>query len=132
MMGLIAIWLGYKNRILILGPAIPADVQDSAVRFLEGQPTIERVRAVKSQVVGAGSFRLKAGVDWSGRTLAERDEAWALKRLKEAGADVALQRAVVHEFGERITNAVGIEIDRIEVELIRLHPELTYLDLESD
>jgi zinc transporter 9 len=132
MMGFVAIWLGYKNRILILGPAIPATVQESAVRFLEDQPTVDRVRHVQSRVVGAGTFRLKAEVDWSGRVLAEREEAWALTRLAEAGSDAESQRAVLREFGERITDAVGDEIDRIEEELNRRHPELSYLDLESD
>jgi zinc transporter 9 len=132
MMGFVAIWLGYKNRVLILGPAIPAHVQASAVRFLEEQPTVDRVREVKTRVVGAGSFRLKAEVDWSGRTLAERDEEWVLDRLANVGNDAEAQRAIIHEFGERITDAVGEEIDRIEEELNRLHPELHYLDFESD
>lgn len=132
MMGLVAIWLGYKNRVLILGPAIPAEVQDAAVRFLEEQPTVTHVREVKSRVVGAGSFRLKAEVDWSGRAFAEREEEWALARLAEAGSDEESRRAVLRDFGERITDAVGDEVDRIEAELNRRHPELTYLDFESD
>ena len=93
---------------------------------------MERVREVKSRIVGAGSFRLKAEVDWSGRAIAEQQEAWALERLAEAGADASAQREVIHAFGERITDAVGEEIDRIEAELARRHPELRVVDLESD
>lgn len=132
MLGFVAIWLGYKNRLLILGPAIPPEVEAATVRFLEEQPSVERVRAVKSRVVGAGSFRFKAEVDWNGRVLAEREEAWALERLAAAGSDASAQRAVVKDLGERITQGVGREVDRIERELEERHPELAYVDLESD
>ena len=132
MLGFVAIWLGYKNRILILGPAIPPEVEEATVRFLEEQESIDRVHMVKSRVVGAGQFRFKAEVDWNGRALAAREEEWALEKLAAAGDDPEAQRALLHDLGERITDSVGREVDRIERELAERHPELTYVDLESD
>ncbi|MEE8467163.1 MAG: cation diffusion facilitator family transporter, partial [Planctomycetota bacterium] len=66
MMGFIAIWLGYKNRSLILGPAIPSDVERDVLEYLRAQPSVERVHDVKTRVVGADRFRFKAEVDWNG------------------------------------------------------------------
>jgi hypothetical protein len=42
------------------------------------------------------------------------------------------RKSFAREFGDRLTTAVGDEIDRIENDLRERHPELQYLDLESD
>lgn len=131
MMGLIAVWLGVKNSGLILGRSIPQEVQQAAVEFLRAQPTVERVHDVKTRIVGASHFKLKAEVDWNGRVLASRLEEW-VEGQKDRLATEEGRRSFALEFGERMTRAVADEVDRIESELKRLHPELKNLDFESD
>lgn len=131
MMGLIAIWLGLKNRSLIVGRAIPAPLQQQIVEYLLEQPTVQAVRNTASRVVGAGTYRFKAEVDWNGAVLAERQLGWV--ESAERDLSTAEQRATfTRELGERITDALGDEIDRIEHELRTRFPELKYLDFESD
>ena len=131
MMGLIAVWLGVKNSVLILGRAIPVEIQRAVVGFLNEQPTIERVHDVKTLIVGAAHFKLKAEVDWDGRVLGGRLEGW-VEEQKDLLDTEEGRREFARNFGERLTRAVAVEIDRIEDELKQRHPELKNLDLESD
>jgi len=131
MMGGIAVWLGLKNRALILGLSIPTDVQEDCLAFMESQSSVESVRVVRTRIVGADRFKFAAEVDWNGRTLGEPLADWVGQQLDQL-ADPESRRAFAREFGEKITEALGDEIDRIEAELRERHPELTFLDLESD
>ena len=131
MMGLIAVWLGYMNRSLILGRALPAQVQREMTAYLEAQPSVERVSDVKSRIVGASRFKLKAEVDWCGRELAKGLAEWVEERVPVLDT-AEKRRAFTLDFGERMTRAVAAEIDRIEIELKRRHPELEHIDFESD
>jgi len=131
MMGCIAIWLGYKNRTLILGRSIPEHVQVGVIEFLRGQPTIESVHDVKSRIVGAGAFKLKAEIDWDGRVLARSLDEWSTTQT-ERFLDDEQRLHALHDFGEKMTEALGDEIDRIESELKARFPELHHVDLESD
>ncbi len=130
LMGFIAIWLGYKNRSLILGQAMPAETQDKVVGFLEAQESVESVSKAKSLVVGADNFKFSAEVDWDGALLGERLVPWAKETLGEQyEGDLT---PFCREFGARMTQMVAEEVNRIEKALREQHPELTHLDLESD
>jgi solute carrier family 30 (zinc transporter), member 9 len=131
MLGFVAIWLGIKNRSLILGVAIPAEARKAAVDYLEAQPSIERVRFVQTKILGAGAYKLKAEIDWRGSWFGDQQLAW-LAENKAGLADDATTRAFATEIAERITNALAHEIDRIEHELVAKIPELKFIDLESD
>ena len=131
MLGAVAIWLGWVNRTLILGRSIPLDVQSAIVRYLEEQPTVERVHAVRSRIIGADRFKLTAGIDWNGRALGALLEPWVAQNPVDLG-DEGARAAFARDFGEHLTEAIGDEIDRIEAELREHHPELAFLDLESE
>ncbi|MFT5051437.1 MAG: zinc transporter 9 [Chlamydiales bacterium] len=131
MMGGIAIWLGLKNKALILGPSIPKAIQQDCLAFMEAQDSVEHVRVVRTRIVGADRFNFAAEVDWNGRALGEPLADWVGEQLERL-TDPEERRAFAREFGEKVTEALGDEIDRIESELRERHPELTILDLESD
>ena len=130
LMGFIAIWLGYKNRSLILGRSLPPETQKAVVDFLESQETVERVARSKSIVVGADNFKFSAEVDWNGAVLGERLVPWAQGVM--AGGKPDDLTPFCREFGERMTELVAGEVDRIEKALREKHPELVHLDLEGD
>ncbi len=131
LLGFVAVWLGYKNRSLILGRAIPPEVQEQALAFLKSQPSVERVRGVQSRILGADSFKLKAEIDWNGRWFGEQQAQWVSEQKAQLEGDEAAKQ-FASEFGERITNAIAREVDRVEKELMALIPTLKYLDFESD
>ncbi len=131
MLGFVAVWLGYKNRGLILGLAIPPDVERHCIEYLESCPAVERVRRVKSRIVGADRFKFTAEVDWDGKVLAAGFADWVESQAEELGTPEG-RAQFTRDFGERLTTALGAEIDRVEGELRKLHPELAFVDLESD
>ena len=131
LLGGVAIWLGYKNRQLILGRAMPPEMQSEIVEFLRSQPTIERVAAIKSRIVGAETYKFAAEVDWDGSVIAERLMPWVDSQAERL-VDPEQRREFVLEFGDMLTDAVAIEIDRVEAALRERFPGLTHLELEGD
>ena len=69
LLGLMAVWLAWRNRELLLGPAIPKARQDEIVKLLEDQPSVRSVRIVRTRIVGAERFRLAVEVDFDGAFL---------------------------------------------------------------
>lgn len=128
LLGFVAIWLGVKNRSLLIGRSIPAEVQEQVVAWLKTQPSVENVRGVQSRVIGADQYKLKAEIDWNGRWLGEQTAAWVAQHKPADGQE----KAFAAEHGEKIVEALGDEIDRIETELKARFPVLKYLDFEAD
>jgi zinc transporter 9 len=131
MLGAIAVWLGYRNRQLLLGPAIPPEIEDAVIEHILSQPSVHEVRDIKSRVVAANLFKLKAEVDYDGRFLARQHVGWVKDRLTQLGDDAAVEDFVT-EFGERMLDSLGREVDRIEASVVAKFPRLRHLDLESD
>ncbi|GJM22732.1 MAG: cation diffusion facilitator transporter [Planctomycetota bacterium] len=131
MLGGVAIWLGVQNRSLIVGRAIPAPVQAAVLAYLTEQPTVSGVRNVRSRIVGAGSYRLTAELDWDGAALAAALHAWVESRA-DSLATPEERASFTREFGARFAEVHSAEIDRIEAQLRERFPELHYLDFESD
>ncbi len=131
MLGFVAVWLGYQNRSLILGRSIPQDVQDKAIDYLKAQPSVQGVRTVKTRIVGADTFKLKADIDWNGRWFGEQQLAWVTEHKAGIATDEG-SKEFAAAFGERIAEAIANETNRIEAELRALVPQLKYLDLEGD
>lgn len=131
MLGLIAIWIGWKNRTLLLGPGLAPEREAEVVAFLESQPTVERITVSRSRLLGADRYRLHVEVDWNGRVLGEAQTDWIESQsvsLESANDRASFARA----FGERMTEAVGDEVDRLEKVLKDRFPELAHLELESE
>ena len=131
MMGLIAVWLGYQNRVLVLGRRIPEEVRNNSIEYLLSQPSVKKVSAVQSRVIGSGDFKLKAEVDFDGEYMAESLSPWVLEQAPGLQEKAACQ-AFTAEFGERMMGLLAAEVDRLERELRKRHPELKHLDLEAD
>lgn len=131
LLGLVAIWLGYKNRGLILGRSIPKAMQDEVYSYLLEQPSVEKIASVKTRIIGAGTFRYQAEIDWDGAQMGEQQLAWVEEQLGGVKTQDDMRR-FSRDFGARMTFAVAAEVDRIEAELRQRHPELVHLDFESD
>ncbi len=131
MMGFVALWLALKNRTLILGRAVPEPVRREALAFLRAQPSVEKVREVKTRVLAADRFGLQADLDFDGRVLGAAEAAWVRDQFEKLETEADFERFAA-EFGERIMQALGREVDRIENELAERLPQLRYIDLEAD
>jgi zinc transporter 9 len=136
LLGFVAVWLALRNRSLILGVAIPQVEEEKMIAWLKSQPCIEHVKEVQTRVVGSDQFSLKAEIDFNGRVLAEHVMAWLEEQpvVKTGTPDQTpdQRKDFAREFAERLMQAHGAEINRIEAELRRMFPQLLYIDLEAD
>lgn len=131
LLGVVAIWLGWRNRQLILGPAIPRELQDEIVAFLETQPSVQTVRLVKTRIVAADRFSIAAEIDYDGRYLGRQHADWIAER-KGALADDERREELAGDFGEMVVDSLGKEVDRLEAALFERFPLLRHVALESD
>jgi zinc transporter 9 len=131
MMGGIAIWLGIKNRTLLLGPAIPRETRAEIIAFLESRPSILRVRTAKSRIVGAERFRFMAEVDFDGAYLGRKLRTMVSERA-DGLSDEATHERFAAEFGERLVDMLAEEVDDIERAMAKKFPDVAHLDLEAD
>ena len=92
---------------------------------------MQKVSAVQSRVIGSGDFTLKAEVDFNGEFLAQTLSSWVAERVPSL-TDKEACSTFAAEFGERLMELLASEVNRLEAELRRRHPELKHLDLEAD
>ncbi len=131
MLGLVAIWLGVRNRELLLGPSIDSETQRKVEEFLLAQPSVMRVRKARSRLVAADRFRFKAELDFDGRYLGQKMVGVVHDRADTLSEDEA-RAEFAKDFGEHLMDELGREIDRIEAELADRFPRIVYVDLEAD
>ena len=131
LMGFIAIWLAYRNRQLLLGPAIPHELQAEVVAFLESQPSIQHVRLVRTRIAAADRFTIAAELDYDGRYLGKLYADWIAEHRFDID-DRAEREDFAAEFGEALLDELGKEVDRIEAALFVRFPRLRHVALESD
>lgn len=131
LLGLVAVWLGVKNRTLLLGPAIPEPVWEGVLAYLEAHPAVLTVRRPKSRIVGAGQFRFAAEVDFDGRYLGRKLSDFVGEHL-DGLDDAAARQAFAEAFGDRIVQSVAAEIDAIEADLRARYPRLVHVDIEAN
>ncbi|MEO0480344.1 MAG: cation diffusion facilitator family transporter [Planctomycetota bacterium] len=131
LLGGIAVWLGWRNAQLILGPSMPKDVTDKVLDYLNEQDSVVRVDAVRTRLLSSNEFRLKAEIDYDGRVLAARQIDWVKSSLPDSGDEAAVKQ-FAEDFGERLLDSLGEEVDRFERELQKYDSRLRHLDFESD
>ncbi len=131
MLGIMAVWLGWRNRELILGPAIPDDVQQEVLKFLQDQPSVEAVRKFRTRVVAADTFRIAAEIDYDGVYLGKKHATWLQEQAKDASGEEAWAE-IAGEFGERLMQDLGVEVDDVEAKMAAKFPEIRHIDMEAD
>ncbi len=131
MLGIMAIWLGWRNRQLILGPAIPRETQDEVMKFLRDQPSVEEVHSLRTRVVAAGSFRIAADIDFDGGYLGGLHKDWLAEEGAKAKTDEDWAR-IASQFGEKVVNDLAVEVDDVEEKIVAKFPRIHHIDMEAD
>ncbi|MCB9794896.1 MAG: cation diffusion facilitator family transporter [Alphaproteobacteria bacterium] len=131
LLGCVAIWLGMKNRMLILGPSLPAEMENAALDYIRSHPAVERILRSRSRVLGANNFRLSVDVDYDGRYFGKLMIDWvAAHRPKSDDPDELSEFA--EDFGEQLMRLQARETKDLEEALRQKFPGLVYLDVEGD
>ncbi len=132
LLGLVALFLIVRNKHALVGRTISQEQHRVISELLLADEAVEAVHDVKATVLGAGSFRFKAELDFNGAVVMKHylaqlseEERRALNLELSSGSDSAYGR-----LGEAFVTALGLEIDRIETDIRLVLPEAKHLDLE--
>ena len=101
---------------------------------LEGDIMVRQLHDVKGIDMGNGIIRYKAEVDVDGRELARYyltkiDIEQMMKEVKAIETENDLELFML-KHGENVVDCLGEQVDRIEQELKKQHPEIRHVDLE--
>ena len=120
--------------ILTLGRSIPEEKIRMINTKLEGDIMVRQLLDVKGIDMGNGIIRYKAEVDVDGRELARYyltkiDIDQMMKEVKAIETENDLELFML-KHGENVVDCLGEQVDRIEQELKKQHPEIRHVDLE--
>ncbi len=122
------------NAAALVGRSIPEEKLDLINQELEGDIMIRQVHDVKGIDMGNGLVRYKAEVDVDGRELAryylmQQDLPGLMDDVARIRSEAELEMFLL-KHGEAIVDCLGEQVDRIEHNLMAMHPEIKYVDLE--
>lgn len=130
----VASFIIYTNSGALVGRSIPVYKLDDINKLMENDVMIRAIHDVKATDLGNGMVRYKAEVDIDGRQLTRHyldaiDLEVVLQEMKELKTIDEVETFFL-KHGENIVDLLGAEIDRVEKELKKKHPQLRHVDLE--
>ncbi|MBV9159908.1 MAG: cation diffusion facilitator family transporter [Candidatus Kaiserbacteria bacterium] len=127
-----AVILIMKNRVYLIGRAIPEWEKEAILEILKKEPSIERVIDFKSTVIGIGEHRIKCEVEFNGSSLL--DEQYQQEGLRsqfdEIRNDYEEFKKFCVEYADRIPRLMGKKIDEIEEKIREAYPSIRHIDIE--
>ncbi|KAM7257253.1 hypothetical protein ACFE04_012994 [Oxalis oulophora] len=139
LLGMVAIFLIQRNRHALIGRAMDEHDMEKVLEFLKRDPVVDSIYDCKSEVIGPGSFRFKAEIDFNGVMVVQNylrrtgREEWA-RQFRDAAAkekDDAVLLKIMSNYGEEIVTALGSEVDRLEKNIQELVPGIQHVDIEA-
>jgi len=134
LLGSVASFIIYTNSGALVGRSIPSGSIQQINSELERDLMIRAVHDVKGIDMGSGLVRYKAEVDFDGRELTrsyleKQDFETLLEEIQKIKHYDEMETFLLNH-GENIVDLLGAEIDRIEKDLRKKHPEVRHCDLE--
>ena len=122
------------SKLFLTGRSIPEEKIQMINQKLEGDIMVRHILDVKGIDMGNGIIRYKAEVDVDGRELArfylnKKDMQQMMREVKAIDSESDLELFML-KHGENVVDCLGEEVDRIEQELKKAHPEIRHVDLE--
>ncbi len=131
LLGLVAIYLTYRTKALLVGQAIPLVSRRRIVQILKGDPIVDRIYDIKTAIMGVDDQRFKAEVEFDGAKVAEKalDRQELHDFFEKVTTQEALQTFLI-DYGDSVIETLGDEIDRIEDLIKKELPQLKHIDIE--
>ena len=131
LLGLIAIWLIFRNTQLLVGASIPPNIRQQVEQIIKDNPTVEEIVDLKTRILDTETYRIKADVRFDGEAFAER-----LKPQIDEAYDNVKSREDFHkfakDFADDVVELLADEIDNIENRIQEQVPKARHMDLEAD
>ncbi|VDM63270.1 unnamed protein product [Angiostrongylus costaricensis] len=136
LLGTVASFIIRTNAAHLVGRSLPKRITDDIVCRLNNDPVIRSVHDVKATALGVEQSRFKAELDFNGREITRVylhhnvDMPSLLKEVRNLRNEKELEEFMeIH--GEKIIDRLGDEVDRIESEITKKHPDIRHVDLEA-
>jgi zinc transporter 9 len=132
LLGFVAIWLTFRNRELLVGPAAPDDDAAAIRKALESDQAVERIVSFKSRVLDTQTYDVLVELEFHGDKLAERFED-KLRARYDAGFD-SFDDFYAHakEYADDVVELLGDKVDELEKRVQDAVPEVKHIDVEPD
>lgn len=139
LLGTVAVFLIRKNSAMLVGQSMSVERTTQLLRELSADSVVGKIVKPTSEVLGPGAIRFKAEVDFKGSKIARvflskgDRRVEVIRELRRA----ALQKSdedlhkVLEVFGEQLLDTLGTEVDRLEKDILRRHPDVVHVDLEA-
>jgi len=131
LLGAVALFLVWRNRRSLVGPAIPERDRKRVRSILEQHPAIAKVVLLRSRVMAPESYRVQAEVEFDGATIARKLRS-KLREAHENIEDYAAFEQFAARYAEDVLELLGDEIDAIERQIRDEIPQATHVDIEAD
>jgi zinc transporter 9 len=125
LLGLVAVFLVLENRALLLGRAVPPEMEEKFRRIVNARPGVREVHDVKTEQLTPEVYRFKAEVRFEGSVLRGK-LAPVVNRAPK------IDDATVTELAQTAIEFLCDEIDAIEREVRAAIPEAHHIDLVID
>jgi hypothetical protein len=139
LLGGVAVTLIQRNRLFLIGRAMPPEAEKRVLSYLESDPVIRRVRNARSEELGVRAYRFYGEIAFDGGEMARRClDRVGRRRLfgalaaAAAARDAARMDALMTAYSAAVVSATGAEVDRLERQITALVPGIRHVDLETD
>ncbi|KAH9492656.1 hypothetical protein Btru_024405 [Bulinus truncatus] len=134
LLGSVAAFIVHQNTHQLVGRSIPESERQEISQLLERDRMIRSLHDIKATQMG-GVVRYKAEVDFDGKEITraylyKQDLDQLLLEAQNLKTVEDLETFMMNH-GEKIIDALGAEVDRIEKSLKSKHPEIRHVDLEA-
>uniref|UniRef100_A0A0N5A6Z6 Proton-coupled zinc antiporter SLC30A9, mitochondrial n=1 Tax=Parastrongyloides trichosuri TaxID=131310 RepID=A0A0N5A6Z6_PARTI len=135
LLGTVATFIIRTNAHHLVGRSLPTRITDDIVARLSNDPVVRAVHDVKTTSMGVEHSRFKAEIDFDGREITKNylksiHMPSMLEEVKEFKNTEQLEEFMtIH--GEKVIDRIGDEVDRLETRIMKRHPDIRHVDLES-
>lgn len=124
-LGAVAVYLVRENRELLIGRAVPANVEEMFEDVVLDQPSIRSVRDVKTRQLTHDAYMFKAELTLDTDYLAEQLDKVLPTNQRDLTKGRALRRATI-----ATTDLIATEMIQVELAIRRAIPQAKHIDLE--
>lgn len=131
LLGAVAIWLIVRNKELLVGRSMPEEARAKVREILRKHGMVEEVVEMRSTIIDTETYDVLIAIEFHGDRFADRltDE---LRAAYEKIEDFEGFQKWAAEYGDRVLQLLGDEIDAIEAEIREKVPAVKHIDIEPN
>ncbi|KAK0414462.1 hypothetical protein QR680_011441 [Steinernema hermaphroditum] len=136
LLGTVAAFIIRSNAAHLVGRSLPKRIVDDITCRLSNDSVIRSVHDVKATALGVEQSRFKAELDFDGREITRKylreqcDLPVMLQQVHNVKTTGQMEMFMI-DHGEKIIDRIGDEVDRLESDITKKHPDIRHVDLEA-